>query len=116
MHDEDSVRDWVSHLVRQPSETWLAEDAGGDAVGFLVIGDVRVDQLYVAPEHTGQQVGSRLLELAKVRRPDGLDLWVFQSNTRAIRFYESHGFVEVERTDGAGNEERSPDIRMAWTP
>ena len=39
-------------------------------------------------------------------------LWVFQSNTRAIRFYERHGFVEVERTDGAGNEERSPT--SAW--
>ena len=116
VHDEDSVHDWMSHLVRQPSETWLAENGGGDAVGLLVIGNVAVDQLYVDPEHTGRQIGSRLLGLAKLRRPDGLDLWVFQSNIRAIRFYERHGFVEVERTDGAANEERAPDLRMAWNP
>ncbi len=32
----------------------------------------------------------------------------------ARAFYARHGLVELERTDGAGNEERAPDIRMAW--
>ncbi len=44
-----------------------------------------------------------------------LDLWTFQSNIGAQRFYNRHGFLEVMRTDGAGNEERSPDIRYRWT-
>jgi hypothetical protein len=43
-------------------------------------------------------------------------LWVFESNVPARRFYELHGFVAVERTDGAGNEERAPDVRMEWRP
>jgi hypothetical protein len=30
------------------------------------------------------------------------------------RFYERHGFVEAERTDGRRNEERAPDIRYVW--
>ena len=25
-----------------------------------------------------------------------------------------HGFVEIERTDGAENEEREPDILLRW--
>jgi hypothetical protein len=34
----------------------------------------------------------------------------------ARRFYERHGFVAVEHTDGAGNEEREPDVRFLWRP
>ena len=30
------------------------------------------------------------------------------------RFYRARGLVDLERTDGAANEEKAPDIRMAW--
>jgi hypothetical protein len=53
---------------------------------------------------------------AKARRPDGLGLWTFQVNAPAIRFYLRHGFRIIRRTDGAGNEEREPDLRMEWRP
>ena len=46
--------------------------------------------------------------------PGGFCLWVFETNTPARGFYARHGLVELERTDGAGNEEKQPDIRMAW--
>jgi hypothetical protein len=39
-------------------------------------------------------------------RPEHLDLWAFQSNTAARRFYERRGFVSVDTTDGE-NEERA---------
>ena len=52
-----------------------------------------VEQLYVAPAWIGHGVGRRLIDLAKARRPDGLDLYCFQANTRARRFYERNGFV-----------------------
>jgi GNAT superfamily N-acetyltransferase len=94
---------------------WLAEDAGGRALGVLVLHDDWVDQLYVEGDSTGQGLGSRLLELAKSRRPDGLQLWTFASNTAAQRFYLRHGFVVAETTDGSGNEEQAPDIRFVWT-
>jgi chorismate mutase len=55
-----------------------------------------------------------LLELAKAQRPDGFGLWVFESNVPARAFYARYGLVELERTDGAGNEERRPDVRMVW--
>ena len=44
----------------------------------------------------------------------GLELWTFQINATAQRFYERHGFVAVDRTDGSANEEREPDIRYRW--
>ena len=39
---------------------------------------------------------------------------MFESNVAARAFYARHGLVELERTDGSANEERRPDVRMAW--
>ena len=38
----------------------------------------------------------------------------FQKNIAARRFYERNGFVVIEETDGAGNEEREPDVLYEW--
>jgi GNAT superfamily N-acetyltransferase len=110
VHDDDDVRGhFASHIV-EACELWVAEDPPGVLAGILVLDGDHVDQLYVDPERTGRGIGSRLLDVAKRERPDGLRLWTFQSNAGAQRFYVRHGFVEAERTDGRGNEERAPDI------
>jgi hypothetical protein len=36
------------------------------------------------------------------------------TNVKARRFYERRGFAVVEMTDGRGNEEKEPDIRLVW--
>jgi GNAT superfamily N-acetyltransferase len=109
VHDDDDVRGhFASHIV-EDCELWVAEQDGALA-GILVLdGDV-VDQLYVEPGLTGRGIGSALLAVAKRERPQGMQLWAFQTNTGARRFYERHGFVEVRRTDGRDNEERAPDV------
>ena len=113
MHTEAETREWFSTRVLPAGEVWVAE-TGGRPVGVMVLRDDWVDQLYIHQEWTGRGVGGRLLDLAKKRRPGGLQLWAFQSNVGARRFYERHGFVAVEETDGSGNEERAPDVRYAW--
>jgi len=85
-------------------------------VGFMVIGDGWIEQLYLEPDHVGRHLGDHLVELAKQQSPAGLQLWTFAVNEAARRFYGRHGFVEVEQTDGAGNEERQPDVRLVWRP
>ena len=49
-------------------------------------------------------------------RPDGFQFWVFQQNERARRFYEAHGAVAVEFTDGEHNEEKTPDVATHGSP
>ena len=49
----------------------------------------------------GAGSGGRLVELAKERRPDGLELYTFQVNERARRFYERNGFVAEWFGDGS---------------
>jgi hypothetical protein len=39
---------------------------------------------------------------------------VFERNSGARAFYARHGFTEVTRTDGSGNEEREPDVLLTW--
>ncbi|HEX9999574.1 MAG TPA: GNAT family N-acetyltransferase [Actinoplanes sp.] len=100
---------------RARARVWLIEDVGSRPLAMLVLDDDWVDQLYVDPALTGRGLGSRLVELAKARRPAGLQLWTFATNIEAQRFYLRHGFVVAEATDGSGNEETAPDIRFVWT-
>lgn len=46
--------------------------------------------------------------------PNPLELWCFQANSRARRFYEARGFRAICFTDGAANEENVPDTRYCW--
>jgi chorismate mutase/GNAT superfamily N-acetyltransferase len=94
-------------------ETWVAE-SDGDLVGYAVVDPAWLDSLYVRPDLTGSGIGSALLDLVKGLRPDGFALWVFETNTRAQAFYRRHGLVVVRRTDGSDNDEREPDLEMAW--
>ena len=73
-----------------------------------------VDQLYVDPPWIGRGLGRILVDHAKQRSAGGLELWTFQVNAAARRFYARQGFVEVDWTDGAGNEEHEPDVRCRW--
>ncbi|NOR32000.1 MAG: GNAT family N-acetyltransferase [Sulfitobacter sp.] len=90
----------------------VAED-NGKVVGFCARNGDDLDALYVASEKRGQGVGAALLRHAQtvVNR---LELWTFQANEGAQRFYLRHGFVELQRTDGSGNDERLPDIQYEW--
>lgn len=114
-HTDDEVRGWIaSHLIPE-RETWVAEQ-DGVVLGLMTVHDGWLEQLYLAPDARGRGLGDRFVALAKERQPDGLQLWTFQANGPARRFYARHGFREVELTDGAGNEEREPDVRLEWQP
>ncbi|WP_460723897.1 GNAT family N-acetyltransferase [Nocardia heshunensis] len=112
-HDDDTVRRWFADVVVPHHETWLAE-ADNTILGLLVLADDELEQLYLDPPRQGQGLGDRFMELAKRRRPNGLELWTFQVNKPARRFYARHGFIEVELTDGRRNEEQEPDVRCVW--
>ncbi|MFJ3301645.1 GNAT family N-acetyltransferase [Streptomyces sp. NPDC086549] len=114
---DDEVREYFERVVVPLRETWVAEAAdGGGIVGVMVLDGHLLSQLYLAPDWRGRGIGDRFVALAKERTPEGLTLWTFQVNKPAHRFYERHGFVAVEFTDGGDNEEREPDVRYVWRP
>ena len=116
-HSDADTRRWIAEVLLTSREVWVATAVNqGPIVAMMALTDDMVDQLYVAPGWTAQGIGSRLIGLAKSRRPNGLDLYTFQVNRGARRFYERHGFAEVASSDGSWNEERQPDVRYAWRP
>jgi ribosomal protein S18 acetylase RimI-like enzyme len=114
VHPPADVRRWFrSRVEDEDAEVWLAE-RDAVPVAVLLLEDSWLHSLYVAPGLTGQGIGTVLVDLAKSLRPGGIGLWVFESNQGAQRFYRRHGFRVVRRTDGSENEEKEPDIEMAW--
>jgi 8-oxo-dGTP pyrophosphatase MutT (NUDIX family)/ribosomal protein S18 acetylase RimI-like enzyme len=114
-HSDDAVRAWVREVMLPNMTVTVAAHPLGFITGFCATTPGWITELYVEPAWQARGVGRQLLLHAMGQQPDGLELWAFQQNTRAQQFYERHGFVEIERTDGSGNEERAPDVRYRWS-
>ena len=111
--------DWWRNRWRNDiamAATIVIAEAGGTVIGFVTI-DPRtfdLDQIVVAPEAWGMGVAAALIDEAKRISPQGIDLHVNTDNTRAIRFYEKHGFA----ISGEALNWRSgaPVHKMSWRP
>ena len=106
-----SAAEDIAHCGDMIARGWVTV-IGDRARAFLARNGGYVHALYVAPEARGQGLGAALI--ADAQQADRLELWTFVANTGAQNFYARHGFVEVERTDGQGNDEGLPDIRYVW--
>lgn len=112
LHTPEEDRWFYREHVFKTCRVWGRFDQ--DALsGLIAFRDGWVEQLYVLPAAQGHGVGTELLDVAK-RACERLELWTFQCNERARRFYEARGFALVEQTDGARNEEKEPDARYVW--
>jgi GNAT superfamily N-acetyltransferase len=113
LHTPEQDRWFFRERVFATCEVWGAFD-GAVMVGMLAFREDWIDQLYVLPEAQGRGVGTELLQVAQ-NAFDRLQLWTFQRNDRARRFYQARGFALVRETDGARNEEKEPDALYLWT-
>ncbi len=101
-------------LIQDPDKLVLtARLEEGQIAGFGVFGEGRMDHLYVGPAYQRRGIGTMLLTAAQ-ERFGRLEGWVFEKNVQAIRLYQRSGFKVLERTDGSGNEEGEPDVRVVW--
>ena len=82
-------------------------------IGFIAVRCGTVHSLDLAPSARGQGIGRHLLDHAKARHRR-LDLWTFQANTAARRFYARQGFYQNRLTNGEGNDETLPDVHLVW--
>jgi len=112
LHTDDDTRSHFAGVVRD-KETWVAERQG-DVVGFAVIDGGWLEHLYVHPSRFDSGTGEKLFAQVTGQHPQGFELWVFQKNAGARRFYERHGCALEKLTDGADNEEKEPDALYVW--
>jgi GNAT superfamily N-acetyltransferase len=113
LHSIESYRWYVANVMLKQCVVTVAEDDTG-IVSFLGLRGEEMGQFYTGPDRIGQGAGTQLLEAAKASGVAALELWCFQANARARRFYEARGFRAIRFTDGAANEERTPDVRYRW--
>jgi GNAT superfamily N-acetyltransferase len=84
-------------------ETVFVAEVAGAPAGYVALapqeGAIRVDQLFVSPEHEAQGVGRRLLEFAEGYaisvEASVLQVVVRGDDSRAVEFYRGRGFVPV---------------------
>jgi GNAT superfamily N-acetyltransferase len=82
-------------------ETVFVAELEGSPAGYIALERaeraVRVDQLFVSPEHEAEGIGRQLLEFA-----EGFAIWegaemlqvvVEKDNERALAFYRGRGFI-----------------------
>jgi GNAT superfamily N-acetyltransferase len=114
LHTVAEDRSFIANVIFNHCEVIVAEDDSG-IVGFLARQGEQVRLFYIRPDRIGHGAGTLLIEVAKESGADALELWCFQANARARRFYEARGFRAVRCTDGVQNEEkRQPDFRYRW--
>ena len=109
LHTHEENLAWFAKALRE-GEGYILDR------GYALLKGDELSHLFVHPDSIGTGIGHALFEHVTTLRPDGFDFWVFQQNDRARRFYEAHGAVAVEFTDGSANEEKTPDVRYRWTP
>ena len=115
--------DWMPRIHTRAEEAafcgmmidrgWVTVVEDDGVLGFLAQDGAEVNCLYVRCDTQGQGVGNDLLDHAK-GQSERLELWTFQANEGARRFYAREGFAEVEMTDGQRNDEKLPDVFLEW--
>ena len=113
LHTEEEDRWFIENVVLKECIVSVAESDAG-IVAFLAQEGEEVRMLYTHPDFIGTGAGGLLLEGAKRSGVAALELWCFQANTHARRFYERRGFKAIRFTDGQDNEEKTPDVRYRW--
>ena len=84
-----TVPSQMDSLKSRLSNLWVYDD--GVVKGFLEAENQEVKKLFVEPVLQGQSIGAELLEYA-IREMNVRTLWALEKNTRAIAFYQRHGF------------------------
>lgn len=104
----------LAHMDDMIERGWVTvAQTAQNTAGFLARDAQMIHALYLCAKARNQGIGKALLDHAKSHQPN-LELWTFQANTGAQRFYKREGFVEITRTAGHSNDEQLPDIRYTW--
>jgi ribosomal protein S18 acetylase RimI-like enzyme len=82
-------------LIRPHCQIWVAV-LHEQVLGYLAMKGSYIDRMYVDPSQLRKGLGTELLDFAKCRSPEKLELHTHAQNHAARRFYEKHGFQAVK--------------------
>jgi GNAT superfamily N-acetyltransferase len=90
----EKLRARVPMEVEKGWSLFVADDNGKLAAMLAMhLPDRYLDQLFVAPEYQGKNLGRQLLAFTRQQLPDEIELRCVRENEKAWRWYEREGFV-----------------------
>ena len=96
----DRVLNWVKENLRRQLPAFRRVSRDGELCGFYCLSPVgdraELDSLFVLPPFQGQGIGTAILNEITGSLSCPLFLYVFRSNTGAIRLYQRLGFRITE--------------------
>ena len=114
--------------LAHPESLFFFAEFNGQVIGYLKVNwseaqteslldnALEIERIYVLAEYHGKNVGKKLfdqaLQLARQKKMDAIWLGVWEENTKAIRFYRKHGFVEFGKHLFRLGEDEQTDILM----
>lgn len=114
LFSHQEIEEFFKKVVEEGRNIWVAI-IDRDIAGYLALDEeAMIRALYLAPEYRNLGVGRQFLNHAKILFPNGLELGVFEANTKARKFYKREGFIEdiagrIEKTD-----EGIPELLLRW--
>ncbi|CZF86149.1 GNAT family N-acetyltransferase [Grimontia marina] len=113
-HDFEAHRYYLNRILTATNRVYLAIEKRSERVlGMIAFDENAITQLYVDCEYQLQGIGSALVELAKETTSNNLQLYTFEMNEVARRFWRKHGFVE-KQIGQHDNEEGLVDVLCEW--
>jgi ribosomal protein S18 acetylase RimI-like enzyme len=101
----DSVRVGYLKLNFRQAQTELKEPNG-----------MEIERIYILQEHQGKRIGGALLkkaiEIAVQNNMEYVWLGVWEKNSKAISFYQKHGFIEISAHAFMMGTEEQTDLMM----
>ena len=91
---EMQVLNVINENKKRLGQLWVL-DENGIVKGFMWVDSQQIKKLFVEPVLQSRGIGSKLLEYA-VDKLGATYLWALEKNTRAIAFYQRHGFQTTE--------------------
>ena len=91
---EMQVLNVINENKKRLGQLWVF-DEDGVVKGFMWVDSQQIKKLFVEPVLQSRGIGSKLLEYA-VDKLGATYLWALEKNTRAIAFYQRHGFQTTE--------------------
>ena len=91
---EIQVLNVINENKKRLGQLWVF-DEDGVVKGFMWVDSQQIKKLFVEPVLQSRGIGSKLLEYA-VDKLGATYLWALEKNTRAIAFYQRHGFQTTE--------------------
>lgn len=94
----------VKSGIEEVDKLMIVKDKSGEPLGFMGVGNSKIEMLFISPEYFGRGIGTLLLNYAiNVFEANLVD--VNEQNPQALGFYKHSGFEVCDRseTDDQGN-------------